>query len=332
MGTGMKISGSIIAATLAMAVVATPAQAIEGGTGTYLLGGRDIFMGILPPPGTYISTEYIHLSGEGPTLELGGLIVADPKIDVSLYRLGATYVFPGEFLGGSPAINLNLNYGVGELDVSGVAGRLGQFTGDLTDNSHGWADPAITPLIGWHSAPWHTSFGATVYIPVGLYETADLQTMPSPALDNALNYGKNRWGFDPTLSVTWFDPAVGWEVNGSAGVTFTTRNEATDYQTAPEFHFEGSIVKHFADGVALGVVGYAYRQLGEDSGSGADNLRASLGAESLIASVFGIGPFLSVSGNIGEVPVTLKAKYFHEFHARRRFESDVIWTALAFSF
>jgi hypothetical protein len=50
--------------------------------------------------------------------------------------------------------------------------------------------------------------------------------------------------------------------------------EATDYQTAPEFQVEAAAMQHLPSGLALGLSGYAYQQLGNDSGSGAEAIQA----------------------------------------------------------
>jgi hypothetical protein len=136
----------------------------------------------------------------------------------------------------------------------------------------------------------------------------------------------------PAFSATYFNPATGFEISGALGITFSTRNTETDWQTAPELNFETAILQHFPNGLALGVAGYAYQQLGEDSGSGADSFRNLLGAESLEARVFGIGPIGTYNTKFGETPVGFKLKYMHEFGAKRRFESNVFWGSINFSF
>jgi hypothetical protein len=52
-------------------------------------------------------------------------------------------------------------------------------------------------------------------------------------------------------------------------VTFNFENTETNYRTGNEFHFEWAIGREIATGLVLGIVGYDYRQLSGDSGSGA---------------------------------------------------------------
>jgi hypothetical protein len=75
----------------------------------------------------------------------------------------------------------------------------------------------------------------------------------------------------------------------------SVENYATQYQTGDEFHAEWAIGYKFDNGLVLGVVGYDYRQLTGDSGSGAI-----------------LGPFESsgdaVGGGlqVGETPVVIQ--------------------------
>ena len=91
-------------------------------------------------------------------------------------------------------------------------------------------------------------------------------------------------------------------------------------------------MRHLPSKLALGLTGYAYQQIGDDSGAGAESTKALLGAESLQARVFGLGPILTWSTKVGETPVSIKAKYISEFGARRRFESDKFWMTVGFVF
>ena len=68
-------------------------------------------------------------------------------------------------------------------------------------------------------------------------------------------------------------------------------------------------------GLVLGVVGYDYRQITGDSGSG-----AKLG--SFEGSVDAIGPGLSYTTIIDKRPVTLNLRYYHEFDAQKHFQGD----------
>lgn len=316
------------AALASLAVTPIQALAVEGGIETYLLGSRDSFAGILPPPGTYLNNDFVAFSGSAPSISLGGIAVAQPDVSVFTYKFSLTHVFQEPI--GKTRIGVNINIPVisASMDFSGVIGTT--LAGTLSDEEKAFADITVTPILGWSQGKLNTTLALQFFLPTGKYQTAAVN-VPARSVD-VLNGGKNRFAFDPTLSMTWFDPSTGWELSGALGVTISARNDATDYQTAPEAHFEGTVMRHLPNRLALGLTGYAYHQLGDDSGTGATSFKAQVGAQSLEAEVYGIGPIVTWSTKIGDRPVSLKAKYITEFGARRRFESNKLWFTVGLVF
>lgn len=318
--------------SLAIAVAAAlgggQAMAVEGGLETYLLGSRDSMAGVLPPAGTYVNNDFVHFSGTAPSISMGGAILKDPALDVTVYKFNATHVFEGELAGARVGLNLNIPYVWSHMDLDGeIASGL---AGGLSDQQVSLSDVTVAPIFGWSRGNLHQSLALQFFLPTGAYETASIDVQ-GRSID-VLSTGKNRFAFDPTWSVTWLDPTVGLEFSGAFGVTFSAENEATAYQTAPEAHFEGTVMQHFANKMAVGLTGYAYKQLEDDSGEGADNMRNVTGARSLQAEVYGLGPIWTWSTQIGKAPVSIKAKYIVESGARRRFESDKAWVTVGFAF
>lgn len=318
----------LAAALAVLAGFPASAWAVEGGSGAYLLGSHDLTAGFVPPPGTYIFNDFIYIQGNAPALSIGGVVVTKPTIEVWLYKLNATQVFNTEIFGGTPAVNINIPYASASMEFDTTI--LGREVGPVSDSQDGFGDIVITPLIGWHSGNWNYSGSLSIYAPTGEYSDAVIR--PRQGEYDVLSIGKNKWAFDPTFAVTWLDPTIGLEVDGALGITFSTINEATDYQTAPELHFEGAIGQHFKNGATLGLAGYIYQQLADDSGTGAENFKKAIGAKSLQARVFGIGPVLGYNTKVGDVGVTFQANYYHEFAAKRRLESDVFWLTAGVSF
>lgn len=209
-------------------------------------------------------------------------------------------------------------------------GVVREFTGAFTNKISGFGDLSVTPMLGWHNGNLHTSASLTFYLPTGKYASASVDVAGRSA--SVLNLGKNRFAVDPTFSLTYLDPDNGLEFSGALGVTISDENSATQYQTAPEFHFEGAVLQHLANGWAIGATGYAYQQFSEDSGAGADGIKASLGLSSLKAQTFGLGPMVTYSTKIGDQPVNFKAKYIKEFDVERAFEVDKFWFTLGLVF
>jgi hypothetical protein len=262
--------------------MSSAAHAVEGGIGAYFLGTRDTLSGIVPPAGTYLSLTYDHLSGDVDGITVGGLpIRANVNVDLNLYRLGLTHVLDGEIAGGTPGFNVTIPIPDVALDYTAVTPPVVGVGFD--DATSGVGDIAVTGLLGWHSGNLHTSTALSIYMPTGDYSTASLD-IPNRTID-ALSNGKNIWSFQPVFAATWLDPKTGFEASGAASLLFSTKNTATNYQTAPAFQFEGAVVQRLPSGWGIGLAGYTYQQLADDSGSGADQSRAFLGAESLKARV-----------------------------------------------
>lgn len=311
-----------------LAVQARPAAAVEGGSGAYLLGSRDSFAGMAPPPGRYFTLDVFHLDGKVPYLAIGGIIVTEATTSATVAKLNFTQSFAEPLWGGQAYVTLTVPLVTGELGFYPLIGD-GRF-GGLEDSRTGLGDLTVTPALGYHDGNSHWVYAASVFLPTGYYEKASVD-IPDRSID-ALSFGKNRWAITPTVAYTWFNPRSGFEFSASGGVTFSARNEDTDYQTAPEVVLETAILQHLKSGFAFGLAGYAYQQVGEDSGSGADALKAAANAESLEAQVYGIGPIITYATKIGERSVSLKLKYMNEFDARRRFESDVVAASFSMNF
>jgi hypothetical protein len=239
-------------------------------------------------------------------------------------------VFDAPLWGGTPGVNLNVPV-VTDANLSFI-GQTPPIVGiPIDDTTSGVGDITITPMVGWHKGSLHYSAAFSVFAPTGSYQNASLD-LKNRTL-SALNTGKNIWSFQPVFSVTWLDPGIGWEYSGAVSVLWSTRNQATDYQNAPSLNLEGAVLKHAKNGWAYGVAGYAYQQLADDTGSGAENTKAFLGASSLQARVFGLGPVVTYSGfDVFGKDASFKLKYYSEFGTKRRFESDTVWANFSVTF
>ena len=320
-----KFSGTLsrvlfFAAVLPLA--APQAIALEGGTSAYLLGSRDSLAGIVPPPGTYVGTDFITFSGDIEGLSLGGLpIRANTDVDVNLIKVSITHAFDAQLWGGTPALNVNIPI----LDASiGFEAVLPPLAGQsISDDTSGFGDITITPLVGWHKGMLHYSAGMSIFVPTGSYNTASLD-IPGRSI-SALSNGKNVWSLQPVFAMTHLNPETGVEFSGATSILYSEKNDASDYQTAPAFTLEATAMQHLPSRWAFGATGYWYEQLDDDSGTGADITRAALDASSLRARAFGLGPNITFNDELFGNPLSLKLKYFQEFNVERRFESDILW-------
>lgn len=302
------------------------AQAAENAAGIYLLGSKSSMAGFVPPPGIYVVDLNYFYAGDaggaaaaGIALRRGGNITveADVEVDANAYLNipTALWIAPGKVLGGNVGLGILAPVGwkdIGvDLDVLATltlpdgttlqAGRQFSFDDSTTD----FGDPLLNALIGWHRGNWHWNLGALLNVPIGPWST-----------DSISNISFHRWALDTTAAVTWLDPKSGFEVSSAAGFTFNWENPDTDYETGTEFHVEWALLKHFSRTFAAGVMGYHYQQVTGDSGAG-----ARLGDFKGRATA--LGPTVTYSFQLGNIPVSTQMMWLHEFDVKNRAEGDV---------
>jgi len=143
-----------------------------------------------------------------------------------------------------------------------------------------------------------------INIPVGYWEKGDITSA-----------GFNHWAVDVTGAVTYLDMKTGVEISGAAGFTFNGENPDTNVTTGTEFHVEGAAVQNFSKSFGIGINGYFYDQVTEDTG-----LPPLLGGfEGRVAA---LGPVVNWNFQVGKIPVSMSFKYFHEFDVKNRLEAD----------
>jgi hypothetical protein len=316
------------------------AHAVEGSMGTYLLGSRDLVMGVVPPPGVYVSNDVVFYQGNiSAATNLAGAIIEDATLQVLINKTTLTAVAPGQLLGGSVGMSFIVPFVDAHLDATGSVevGPIALNGSIDAGNANGLSDITIMPMIGWHNGKVHYSFAVPLYLPTGSYRYATIDASPpkvdgDPVSVDALNPGKNRFAVDPTFNITYLDPKSGLELDASLGVVFSTENKATDYQSGAEMHFEGTMAQRLPGGWLIGATGHYYQQLQDDSGAGAEQLEAILLTNDLKARVFGLGPVLSYSTKVGGVGVTWTAKYLKQFGAEKHIEGESGWLRGSLSF
>jgi len=280
------VSSTMAAVVASTALLAIPAQAVEGGTSFYLLGSKTTMGGYMPPPGTYGAVQNYVYSGsadidfETSGVELSGGVDADAYI-VLPTALG---VFDTDIFGADLAFSLTTPFGGKRVDVGILTGLTGVELNAQRDN-FAFGDPVFGASLGWHDGNLHYTLGSLVNIPIGQWE-----------LGNPVNIGFNRWAIDTTGAVTYLNPQTGVELSAAAGITYNFENPDTDYQSGTEIHAEAAAMMHFSPSFSLGVNGYAYKQITGDSGPG-----AVLGE--FKGQVVALGPALDYTFHVGSTPV-----------------------------
>jgi hypothetical protein len=321
-----RMRATILCAAVAGATAASDVEAAENAAGIYLLGSKSAMAGYTPPPGTYVTDINYYYSGDaagaaavGRALQNIGNITVEADIalvgEAYVNALVATWIAPQKVLGGNVGLGLMVPAGWKKADVAldtlttitlpggTIVGPGSHF--ELDDSTTDLGDPLVSALIGWHSGNWHWNLTALLNVPIGPYHD-----------DSSSNISFNRWAFDASAAVTWLDAAKGHEVSVAAGFTFNGENPATDYRTGTEFHVEWALIQHLSKTCAIGLAGYHYQQVTGDSGAG-----AVLG--DFEGRVTALGPVLTQSFQLGNIPVSTELKYLREFDAKNRVEGDV---------
>ena len=298
MGSKLFISRAFLTGCLVWAA-GGQAAATEYGFSSYGLGSSAFGAGFTPPPGTYVTLVTGFYSAEiGGAINFGGVVInAGARVEGFTSGLNALYVPERKVLGGN--LGLSVTVPVGHVDIDATIGVLSRQT-------DGWGLGDIVPKLqlGWQQG----QFSHTVYVqsalPTGRYTTGFVPII-----------GLHRPGVDTGWAFTLVDKATKLQFNGTAGFTFNFENTETNYRSGNEFHFEWAVGRDIGGGLTVGIVGYDYRQLSGDSGSG-----ALLGA--FKGSVDAIGAGLSYSTVVDKTPFTFNLRHYHEFNAENRWEGN----------
>ena len=94
-------------------------------------------------------------------------------------------------------------------------------------------------------------------VPVGAYEANRLS-----------NIGIGHGAIDAGGGYTYFDPQTGHEFSAVLGVTYNFENPSTDYQNGIDLHLDWGASQFLSAQWQVGLVGYAYKQITPDGGSG----------------------------------------------------------------
>ena len=152
----------------------------------------------------------------------------------------------------------------------------------------------------WNAGVHNYMTYVTGDIPVGAYQSTRLS-----------NIGIGHGAIDAGGGYTYFNPQTGHEFSGVLGFTYNYNNTATQYQSGVDLHFDWGASQFLSKEVMVGLVGYVYKELGCDSGSG-DRVGC------FQSQVFGIGPQIGFLFPVGDMQGYLNFKAYGEFAAENR--------------
>jgi hypothetical protein len=283
-------------------LVHSSADAAEYGFSTYGLGSSAFSAGVTPPPGTYVTEALSTFRGNLGTTVTFGDDTLNPGAKATLFSSATNllHVPQMKILGGN--IGLSVTVPVNWVDYSATLG--GPIGASRSVDGWGIGDVVSRFQLGWTYGNLSHLIYVQAVAPTGHWEQG-FQPIT----------GLYRPGVDVGGAFTWTDKRTKLQLNGTAGFTFNFENTATNYQSGNEFHFEWAAGMEISPGLIIGVVGYDYRQLNGDSGSG-DIVGPFKGR------VDAIGPGLSYTTLVGTTPVVLNARHYQEFNGVDRFHGN----------
>ena len=139
------------------------------------------------------------------------------------------------------------------------------------------------------------------------------------------NIGIGHGAVDGGVGYTYFNPQTGHEFSAVLGTTYNYKNQSTDYQNGVDMHLDWGWSQFLSKQVLVGLVGYVYKQVGCDTGTG-DRVGCFL------SQVVGVGPQIGFIVPVGTTTQAyLNVKGYREFAAENRPHGWNAWVSLTLS-
>ena len=275
--TGGLASALIVSALIAVPTVAT---ADEGGVSFWLPGLFGSLAAAPQQPGWSLTSVYYHTSvsagadvARAREFEIGRLpVTATANVSASLDARAdlafamPTYTFATPVFGGQLSLGAIGIYGRADTSLAGtVSGALATPLGtfpfsrfdSISDSVTGFGDVWPIATLRWNNGVHNYMTYITGDIPVGAYDSTRLS-----------NIGIGHGAIDAGGGYTYLNPQTGHEFSGVLGFTYNFTNQSTQYQNGVDMHFDWGASQFLTKQIQVGAVGYVYKEVGCDSGSG----------------------------------------------------------------
>lgn len=235
-----------------------------------------------------------------------------------LVILNPTYTFATPVMGGQLAIGIAGIFGRSAASLNGtLTAAVGPFaitrTGTLSDSLTSVGDLYPQATLKWNAGVHNYMAYITGDIPVGAYDPTRLA-----------NLGIGHGAVDAGGGYTYFNPMTGHEFSAVAGFTYNLKNQDTQYQNGIDFHVDWGASQFLSKQVFVGLVGYYYQQVTDDSGQ-----HPMLGG--FRSRVVGLGPQLGFLFPVGDMQGYLNIKGYGEFAADNRPSGWNTWLTFSIS-
>ena len=242
---------------------------------------------------------------------------------IDLQAVVPSYAFASAFLGGQASVSMMALYGRNDTNVNGTlngtitgpgGGMFPFMRSDSIDSTiTGFGDLYPTFTVRWNAGVNNYMTYVTGDLPVGAYDSSRLANM-----------GIGHGAFDAGAGYTYFNPQTGHEFSGVLGFTANAVNPSTQYQNGVDMHFDWGASQFLTKQLQVGLVGYAYKEIGCDSGAG-DRVGC------FQSQVLGVGPQIGYIFPVGTMQGYLNLKAYKEFDAENRASGWNAWVTFAIS-
>ncbi len=298
---------------LILGTMAQHANANEGIVDFWRPGQLGSMAAVAGAPGWTLPVVYLHMAVDAKDsrdLAEAGHLGMDLKGRADLVFFVPTYTFERSLWGGRPSVGLGIGGGRTRTAIEATLTMPG---GGTISGAERHALTGLTDIYPMANIKWND--GANNYmayvsgvLPVGSYRQSRLA-----------NTGANRWAVDAGAGYTYLKKRTEFSIVG--GLNYKGRNPDTDYRHGAEAHIDWATSYFLAPHLHAGLVGYFYRQLRSDSGSG-----ALPGA--FKSRVNGIGPQAGMFFEAGGRMYYVNARAYHEWGAKNHAEGWNFWLTL----
>jgi hypothetical protein len=321
----------------AMVLCAPAALADEGGVSFWVPGFFGSLAATPMQPGWTTQFTYYHTSvsaggdvalarefqiGRVP-LNLSANLTANLTASGDLGLAAALYTFKEPVLGAQATVGLYTIYGTSEATLNGtLTGALtvpgfGVFpfarSDSISATAWGFGDLIPIATLRWNAGVNNFMTYIAGDVPVGVYSSSSLA-----------NLGIGHGVIDAGGGYTYLNPQTGNEFSAVLGFTYNFINQSTQYQNGVDMHLDWGASHFFTKQVMAGLVGYVYKEIGCDSGSG-DHVGC------FQSQVVGIGPQVGFIFPVGDLQGYLNIKGYREFANQDRPDGWNTWVTLVIS-
>jgi hypothetical protein len=327
----IRRTGSLVAVA-AIACCPATSRADEGGVSFWLPGQYASLAAAPQVPGWAMGVVYYHsnVSASGnvaaskeittgripPTVNVNLNLSLSGQADLAV--LSPTYTFATPVLGGQLSVGVASWFGKSSGSLAGtltaVSGPIvATRSGILSDSLTSYGDVVPTATLRWNQGVNNYMVYVTGDIPAGDYDPTRLA-----------NLGIGHGTIDAGGAYTYLNLATGNEFSATAGFTYNFKNPDTQYRNGIDFHFDWGAAHFVSKQVFVGLAGYAYQQITDDSGQ-----NPILGG--FRSRVLGVGPQIGYTFPVGGMQGFLGLRGYGDFDAANRAPGWSTWLTFAIS-